>query len=295
MEYYELRLLKQGLEALEQYLIEFATAEKTLLAFGLKMALELPGYEEAQGVLVEFSKNYASFRRFVALHDRELGKQIDSFEEQACLSEKISLISLKLRMTATAVRQKINLPQAFVNKLALSFFPRMLRSKEIFREEDISLQKTIVRVGELRGYVEIAEELFSWRQYSDDEIFKPSNVSTDRVLELIDGAIGQVESANFIPPTHKENIIRYLREAKEEAISKQPSWSKIVGALVVVAALLSGTADAPGAVSTVRSVIEYILGTSVEQPLKHYLAPQDTQEDHSPDNGLEEEDETKFA
>jgi hypothetical protein len=171
----------------------------------------------------------------------------------------------------------------------------MLRSKEIFREEDISLQKTIVRVGELRGFVEIAEELFSWRQFSDDEIFKPSNVSTDRVLELIDGAIGQVESANFIPPTHKENIIRYLREAKEEAISKQPSWSKIVGALVVVAALLSGTADAPGAVSTVRSVIEYILGTSVEQPLKHYLAPQDTQEDHSPDNGLEEEDETKFA
>ena len=50
-----------------------------------------------------------------------------------------------------------------------------------------------------------------------------------------------------------------------------PSWSKIVGALVIVAAITSGMADAPNAAKNIKDAIEYILGTSVEKPLQKYL------------------------
>jgi len=64
-----------------------------------------------------------------------------------------------------------------------------------------------------------------------------------------------------------------LQESKDEISADQPSWSKIVGALVVVAAITSGLADAPAAARTVKEVIEYILGSSVEKPLIQYLPP----------------------
>ena len=63
----------------------------------------------------------------------------------------------------------------------------------------------------------------------------------------------------------------YLLEAKKEALSASPSWSKIVGALVIVAAVTSGLADAPGAAKTIKDAIEYVLGTSVIKPLQNYL------------------------
>ncbi|MGL5004135.1 MAG: hypothetical protein ACRDAM_14445, partial [Casimicrobium sp.] len=108
---------------------------------------------------------------------------------------------------------------------------------------------------------------------SDDEIFKPSNLKADSVLDLIDHAIAEIQSATSISPTERKRIEGYLHEAKKQASSTSPSWPKIVGALVIVAAVTSGIADAPNATKNIKEAIEYILGTSVEPPTQRRLAP----------------------
>lgn len=63
----------------------------------------------------------------------------------------------------------------------------------------------------------------------------------------------------------KKQLIEYLYKAKSEFSEKSPSWSKIVGALMIAAAITSGIADAPGAFKNIDTAIKYILGTSIEK------------------------------
>ena len=119
------------------------------------------------------------------------------------------------------------------------------------------------------------------RENADDEVFKPSNVHPDRVVQLIDDALLQIEAVTTLAPEEVLRLKNYLVEAKKEALSSKPSWARIIGALVIVAAITSGLADAPGAAKTVKEAIEYILGTSISKPLQKYLPP-------APDNGQPE-------
>lgn len=69
----------------------------------------------------------------------------------------------------------------------------------------------------------------------------------------------------------KKQLLEYLEHTKLELAETNPSWKKIVGALVIVAALLSGLADAPQAYENVSKAIQHILGTSVERHLPRQL------------------------
>lgn len=69
-----------------------------------------------------------------------------------------------------------------------------------------------------------------------------------------------------------------MESAKEELTKPDPSWKIIIGALVVVAALTSGVADASQAFENVNSAINYILKHSDvphQAPQLRSLPPQD--------------------
>ena len=160
-----------------------------------------------------------------------------------------------------------------------------MRSRNLFGEEPVALHKTIINLGRLRGLATVFSNLLS-RVASDDEIFKPSNVIPDRVIDLIDTALAEMEHVSSIPPFERGRIQGYLHEAKKEALSPNPSWSKVIGALVIVAAITSGLADAPNAAKNIKDAIEYILGTSVEKPLQKYLPALDKPDKISPALGF---------
>lgn len=281
MNWYEIHSFKDRLAAIEQFFIEIAANEEQLLTYGFKRAFLLPGAEEALEALKTFNEDFSTLKRYLLRMDRTLGQELEHLDSEGKLVEQVSLISLRLRMSE--VRKPMSVGISAINQLMfyLPYFSRLVKSKGLFDEEAVSLHKTIINLGRLRGITTVFYDHLSNRENSDDEVFKPSNVKPDRVVDLIDTALTEIELLSSISPSERARIEGYLHEAKKEALSSSPSWSKIVGALVIVAAITSGLADAPNAAKNIKDAIEYILGTSVEKPLQKYL-PTPNERDNKP-------------
>ena len=271
MHWYAVHTFKERLASIEQFFIEIAANEEQLLTFGFERAMTLPNAENALEALKTFDEDFATLKRYMFRMDRAIGQDLDRLDSEGKLIEQVSLIALRLRMAEA--RKPMTVSISVVNQifLYLPYFSRLVKSKGLFGEEPVSLHKTIINLGRLRGLTNICWELLSNQENADDEVFKPSNVKPNRVLDLIDSAFSEVEKLTSISPTDRARIEGYLQEAKKEVLSPTPSWSTIVGALVIVAAITSGIADAPNAAKSIKDAIEYILGTSVEKPLQRYL------------------------
>lgn len=273
MNWYEIYNFKDRLADIEEFFVEIAANEEQLLTFGYRRALEFQTAEKAFEALKTFDEDFASLKRYMLKMDRTLGQELEQIDANGKLIEQVSLIALRLRMSE--IRKPMSGTLAAINQVFfyLPYFSRFVKSKGLFGEEPVSLQKTIINLRRLKGLANICYELLSSKDSSDNEVFKPSNVKPDRVIDLIDIAIVEIENISSISPAERARIEGYLHEAKKEVLSTNPSWSKIVGALVIVAAVTSGIADASNAAKNLKDAIEYILGTSVEKPLQKYLTP----------------------
>lgn len=277
MEWHEIHSFKDRLALIEQFFIELAANEEQLRMYGFKRAFLLPGAEEALKALKTFAEDFSALKRYVLRMDRSLSDELERLESEGRLTEQVALISLRLRMSEARKPVSAGLGAIGVVFAALPYIGKMITPRDLFGNEPVSLHKTIVNLGRLRGLTAVFSDWMFNRAVSDDEVFKPSNVNPDRVVLLIDAALAELESLGSLSDTDRERIEGYLHEAKREALSSRPSWAKIVGALVIVAAITSGLADAPGAAKNIKDAIEYILGTAVQKPLQKYLPPPDEQ------------------
>jgi len=273
VEWYEINEFKNRVNEIEQFFVEMAANEEQLLTYGFKRALALPSATTAFAALKTFNEDFSALRRYMARVDRALAQELEQLDTDGKLVEQVALISLRLRMAEA--RKPMSTGLATFNQVLMSlpYLSRLAQSKGLFGEAPVALHKTIINLERLRGITSVFYEYLSNRIFSDDEVFKPSNLKADRVVDLIDAAISEIDSVASLSPKELERIHGYLLEAKKEAISANPSWAKIVGALVIVAAVTSGLADAPGAAKNIKDAIEYILGTSVAKPLQKYLPP----------------------
>jgi hypothetical protein len=278
MNMHQIHSFKDRLIAIEQFFIEIAANEEQLAAYGFKRAIWLRGAKEATNALKTFNEDFYSLKRFSLRMDRMLGQELENLDSEGRLVEQVSLISLRLRMSQA--RSPLSSGISSINEMMLSIpiLSNLIPRKSLFDEELVSLQKTIINLGRLSGIVTIFADHLTDIKSSDDEVFKPSNLNTDRVVDLIDSSIAEIALLSSISPPERERINNYLQEAKKEALSSIPSWPKILGALVIVAAIISGIADAPNASKNVKEAIEYILGTSVEKPLQKFLPKQNDQD-----------------
>lgn len=278
MEWYEAGKFKDRIAEIEQFFIEIAANEEQLLTYGFGRALQLPGAEAAILGLKTFHEDFTSLRRLMQHHDPALAKDLDQLDTNGKVLEQVALISLRIRMTEA--RSKLSVGIASINKimLLLPFFSSLIKSRGLFGEEPVSLHKTIINLERLRSITRSFADYMSARHMADDEVFKPSNISAARVVEEISAAVLQVDRIVSIEGAEKERLKTYLTEASKEAASANPSWSKVIGALVIVAAITSGLADAPQAAKTIRETIDYILGSSIQEPLQKFLpTPMPTQ------------------
>jgi len=231
----------------------------------------LPSYETASKALHAFQEDFSNVRRLMARMDKGFFAELETLESSGKVIEELALINLQLRMAKAKTAAAAGLSAANRTLRLIPYFSKFVSTKPLFGEAKISLQRTIINVGRLRTTVSMFSEYVANRQIEDDEIFKPSNISADRVVGLIDKALDELDSTTSLPEKEIARLRSYLVEAKKEALSPKPSWSKVVGALVIVAAVTSGLADAPGAAKTIREAIEYVLGTSVLKPLQQLL------------------------
>lgn len=266
MVWYEVSQFADRVAAIEQYFVALAANEEDIRVLGFRAALHLPGAEEALQALTTFTEEFAAFRQEIERLGKAFTRELEQIDAQGNLTEQVALVSLKLRMVQARTRERVNLAVFIARVLNFSS-----TGKSLFGESQVSLHIVIINLEKLRALARRSSTLLQAKEEADDEVFKPSNVRSDRVVELIDAALAQIKGSTSLAPEEVERLEAYLSQARADAQADKPSWSKIVGALVIVAAVTSGLADAPGAAKTVRDAIEYILGTSIAKPLQRYL------------------------
>lgn len=268
MKWYDLVQFQRKIEVIEAFLTEMAANETTLLTYGLRAAYDLPSAEKGMEAMNEFVDEFPGLMRLASATDSSLAAELQSLESTSNIVEQISLVALRLRMVNVRRPVRVSL------SLFLATFVRGLRAKDsLFSEEKLSLQRAVINLGRVRAITKLLDEILYGRRANDSEVMKPSNVDKDLVVQLIDAAIADLEGAGSLPAARRAEIAEILRDAKTEVLSDRPTWSKAVGALVIVAAITSGLADAPNAIKSIQTAIQHILGTSVSKPSTTVLSP----------------------
>ena len=267
MDWYVTHKFLEYIELLEKFLVEMAANESHIRRRGLKVALQLDSAEKGLEAINLFCEEFSRIRRSVATIDKALFSEIQAIESEGRLLEQIPLIALALKMARVRYSGGNGADQArpYVGLMA-SLYPR----RTAFGE-GISLQRTIISLGRLRSPVKVLQDILRQTDSDDNDVVKPSNVDKVRVIHLIDSAIESLGAAQSVSAVQRDQITAYLRDAKTELQSSRPAWSKIVGVLVIVAAITTGISDAPGAIKNVKDAIEHILGTSVDKADKRSL------------------------
>ena len=274
MDWIVLYSLGKGTRLIRKFLIDIASMENDIAFSGLYITRKLEEFENVTAAMDEFPETFSSIKRNIAHIDKETYLTLEHLEKDALLVEQISLINLKLQMS------RAPMPSSFLKGLAKSLMHARIFSstetKRLFGEESISLERTIVNCDKLISTLKIAEEIVRHRAALDDDVFKPSRVKESVVVDMIDSASQQIENSRSLNYETRALINEYLAEVKAEAQSKVPKWQNIVGSLMIVAAMTSSLADAPGAAQTLQALIRYIIGISVIQPEQPHLpAPTD--------------------
>lgn len=270
MNYHNLDEFSKEIESLEMFFTEFAAREDEVLALGIKKVSKFKSYENVAQYMKIFETRVHEFHEFVRPIDRLLFEKIKTLTNETGLVEAIVGIEVSLRIATQ--RQKIPLGSELVNALLfqLPYISNLIRRRKLFSEEIIPIQKLLVALGRLKNFVAMASDAYIYQWNHDSDVFKPSNLDNEKIILLIEEAIDNIENGSSLSREGKRQLIEYLYKAKSEFSEDRPSWNKIVGALVIAAAITSGIADSGGAIENIDKAIKYILGSSIE---KHIPTP----------------------
>lgn len=265
MNHHELDEFKSAIDLLEQFFTDFAARENEVLTFGMRRVAEWESYKHVIQPLKDFETKLHEFEVFLRPIDKLLFERVRTLTTESKIVESITGIEVSLRIDAQ--KQKLGFGSELINSLLfqLPYISNLIRKRKLFSEEVIPIQKLIVALGRLNHLVSISQDTYIRQWSRDSDVFKPANLDNEKIITLIEAAINEVESLSPLSKDDKRQLIEYLYKAKSEFSEKSPSWSKIIGALVIAAAITSGIADAPGAFKNIDTAIQYILGTSIEK------------------------------
>lgn len=270
MEYHNLDNFIAELELLEGFFTEFAAREDEVLTFGMRRVAKWGSYQNAAPGLKIFETKMHEFLSFLRPIDRGLHERVAALVSGSNLIDSIVGVEVSLRIATQ--RRSLSFGAELTSSLLfqLPYISNLIRRRKLFSEEVIPIQKLLVSIGRLINLVRIAKDTYIHQWSSDSDVFRPSNLENEKIITYIDAAIDSVEANTFLPKDEKKQLKEYLYKAKSEFARDKPSWNKIVGALVIAAAITSGIADSDGALSNIDDAIKYILGSSVE---KHIQSP----------------------
>ena len=205
--------------------------------------------------------------------DKDLFLQISNLKNTSKIIEELTTISVQLSVLTN--KKSLSTSGDILNSILfqLPYISGMFKHRQLFSKEQISIQKTLVSLTRLSSLIKRLEKLYRKASDLDDEIFKPSKINSDKLIECIDNAILSLETTPSISSGDKERLIEYLIATKVEVSGKNPNWNKAVGALVIVATLLGGVAVAPQAYNNVTQAIQHVLGVSIEKHMPNILPP----------------------
>lgn len=268
MDWYDLREFREQLLHLRSFLFEVASNTDRLSIEGLRGLRRLNGYEEALSTLPEIETKLLGCERLAAFLDTEIATRVSQ------ISNKSALIAFAPEMRLTfelSEKKKSHVSVLSALRTSIAIFGRpfgfALAESPFDDSGTLPVRKMIIEIDRLLPLLLRLEGLHYSRTSNDEEIFKPSNVNIVDIRVFIDKAIISIERNQDIDAATRKKLDEYLSEAKAELGKDNPAWKKLVGALVIVSAILGGIAIAPEALANVNSAVKYILGTSVESTM----------------------------
>ncbi|SCZ53202.1 hypothetical protein [Thiohalomonas denitrificans] len=265
MEYHHLDDFIAELEVLEGFFTEFAACEDEVLTFGMRKIAKWESYQNAAPGLKMFETKMHEFLAFLRPVDKGLHERVATLVSGSNLIESIVGVEVSLRIATQ--RKSLSFGAELTSSILfqLPYISNFIRRRKLFSEEVIPIQRLLVSIGRLISLVRVAKDTYIHQWSSDSDVFTPSNLENEKIIGYIEAAIDSVEANAFLPKDEKKQLKEYLSKAKSEFAQDRPSWNKIVGALVIAAAITSGIADSDGALANIDAAIKYILGTSVEK------------------------------
>lgn len=267
MYYADLDAYDISLKSLEEFFTDFAAKEDEIQAFGIHQTLRNGLYDSVFESLREFENKYQDFISFLRPTDKKLCDRAIKIEEENKLLDSIVSIEVTLRVAY----QKRNKTYISPLKNAMFYLNPFISFKTtpVFDDDIIPIKKLLISLARLRTIVKLAQESYISKWQHDSDVFKPSNLDHEKIISLIETAILELENNTPISKDQKKQLLDFLQKAKVEFSEKKPSWNKIVGALVIAAAITSGIADAKNAYRNIDEAIKYIIGISIEKHIPH--------------------------
>ena len=270
MWYSELFEFIEEVELLEKFLAELASKEEEIQTFGLRRVVKWDSYLESKEAFNGFEIKLLEIIKLARHIDKEIADSMSNIS-RAGLTEDITKIKIRLKILESKKPLQFTGEAANTILFYLPHISGFFKSRQLFKKEDISLHQVLVNLTRIVSLSKRLSDLYIRRQSWDNEIFKPSNINDETLIEYINTTIFQINENISINKIDKEKLIEYLEGAKIELSKDNISWNKVVGALVITATLLSGVAAAPLAYENTTKAINYILGTSIENHIPNLL------------------------
>jgi len=271
--WYEVHTFQEKLNTLKVFLSELASREEEIITFGLKPVSGWESYVKAKPIIEGFEVDLMEVEELSKYIDKDIYEQLNKLKNQTNIIEELTIISVQLSVLAN--KKALSVSGDVLNSLLLQipYISGIFKNRKLFSKEKISIHKTLVTLTRLKSLVKRLEKIYRKTSDLDNEIFKPSKIDSDKLLDCLDNAIKALETTNSIASQDKDRLIEYITAAKVEVSGDKPNWNKAIGALVIVATLLGGVAVAPQAYDNVSEAIQHILGVSVEKHIPNILPP----------------------
>ncbi len=276
--WYEVHLFQKKLETLKIFLSELASREEEIITFGLKRVSGWESYGEAKPIIDEFEVDLLEVEELSKFIDKDINDQLIKLKNDSKIIEELTTISVQLSVLTN--KKSLSVRGDMINSILfqLPYISGIFKHRQLFYKEQISIQKILVSISRLNSLIKRLEKIYRRISDLDDEIFKPSKINSDVLLEQLNLSIQVLEDTNTIASDDKERLIEYIKAVKVEISGEKPNWNKAIGALVIVATLLGGVAVAPQAYDNVAQVIQHILGVSIEKHIPNMLPPPEENE-----------------
>lgn len=268
METYDIYQLTEDLKNIEDFLLDVIQKDAIIRRNGLSAILHIDSYAETSDALSTLETKLSNFSRLANIVNPIMGAKFDEILKNSDLSRASAEISVSLKIAKRNIDRYSTIDVFFkvisepINRY---FGSTELSSLFLSGSTKIDIKGILIDIERIMPILNSVREEIYDRRENDFEAFKPSNISIENVNVFIHNALSIVSESKNIPPETKGNIEEYLKDIQSELTKDTPAWKNIVGALVIISAILGGLSSAPEALENVRGAIHEILGTSVDE------------------------------
>ena len=268
MHWYEVSKFVEEVECIRDFVAELAANESDSYFLNTRRNTRLASFDLTNVPIDNFETQLSNILRFANTVDKDLAARIRAVEEEYKISSRLMQIASVIHIARSRSNRLPSGPLFVDFALAMlpSFFTRLLRREEpIFSWSNIPIDELFAG---LQRVIHLSKELYDIgyeRIKDDDDLFKPSKVNKENVIIYIENAENLIRLSEEIGHTYRKLLLEHLQEAKTEFSHGAPDFKKVIGALVVIATLLSGLAAAPEALGNINKAISSILSNSIDR------------------------------